>query len=81
MTTLKITMTGISESLKVRCNLSEATSPIEVDYLEGHGWQGTQWQAANTRHTTQGLADIGHRLLAEALQEPEEAIETEYAEV
>lgn len=80
MTTLKITSASIGESIKVRCNLCDASSPVEVNYLEGHGWQGTQWQAANTRHTLRGLADLGHRLMAEALQEPEEAIETEAEE-
>jgi hypothetical protein len=68
MTTLKLTSNAVSESMLIRCNLSEASSPVEVDYLVGEGWTHTQYQAANIRHRLNGLAEIGRELLADAIQ-------------
>lgn len=62
---------GVGEFLKVRCNLSDASSPVEVNYLEGSGWESTQYQCWNTRHTPEGLAALGEQLLCEALQDDE----------
>lgn len=67
-TTLKITASAISESLLVRCNLSQAASPIEVNYLAepDSEFQHTQFQCADARHRRDLLADIGADLLADA---------------
>lgn len=78
MTTIKVTASNISESLIVRCDLTRAESPVEVNYLNDgkHSpWESTQYQCGNTRHTVKGLTDLGETLLAEALQEPEESLE------
>lgn len=56
------------ETMLVRCNLTEASAPVEVDYCEGSGWQGCQYQCADTRHRTGGLADIGKILAARAVE-------------
>lgn len=77
MTTIKVTAKGIKESLKVRCNLSEASSPVQVDCLTGKGWESTQYQCGSTRHTPKGLAGLGEQLLEEALQD--DGIECEWA--
>ena len=70
MTTLKITCSDVSESLLVRCDLSQASAPVEVDYLvEECGWDSTQYQCADARHTINGLAEIGRRLLAAAVED------------
>lgn len=69
MTTLKLTggVLGL-EVLKIRCNLAEAASPVEVDYGTGDGWEGTQYQCADTLHLDSGLARLG-QLLAERATE------------
>ena len=70
MTTLKITCSDVSESLLVRCDLSQAAAPIQVDYLaENVGWESTQYQCADARHTINGMAEIGRRLLAAAVED------------
>lgn len=78
-TTIKVTAKNIRESLKVRCDLANAASPVEVDYLEGNGWESTQYQCGSTRHTIDGLAGIGEDLLNEALQE--QGLECEWEKV
>ena len=65
MTTLQITLDECRETLQVRGDLTQASSPIEVNY--GDGWRQTRFQAADTKHTDEGLADIGSELLAEAV--------------
>ena len=67
-TTLKVTAKAMNESLLVRCNLSQAASPIEVNYLAepGSEFQHTQFQCADARHRKDLLADIGADLLADA---------------
>ena len=69
-TTIKLTggVLGPME-MKVRCNLSRAESPVQVDYCEGGGWQGTQYQCADARHRNEELAEIGQKLACEAVQE------------
>ena len=71
MTTLKITSTKIRESLTIRTDLTNAASPVEVDYNPGtpdSEWTHTQYQAANCGHRGSRLADLGRELLADALQ-------------
>lgn len=70
MTTMKITCSAVSESLLVRCDLSQAAAPIQVDFLaENVGWESTQYQCADARHAINGLAEIGRRLLAAAVED------------
>ena len=77
MTTIKLTMPEIRESMLIRCNLSDASSPVQVDYCEGGGWTGCQYQAADARHSTAGLIAIGEQLFADAIQEQVEDCEIE----
>ena len=65
----------------VRCNLVEASAPVEVDYCEGSGWQPTQWQAAHCGHRAAGLATIGKQLAAAAVEMTEDAFNCEWEEV
>lgn len=62
------------ETVLVRCNLAEASAPVEVDYRTdgGEGFVGTQYQCADCQHTTAGLIAIGKRLAASAVEVPEE---------
>ena len=71
MTTIKLSGGDLgSETMAVRCNLAEATSPVEVNYHEGDGWQHTQYQCADARHRTSGLIDIAMPLAAAAVEMP-----------
>ena len=79
MTTLKITCPAAKESLLVRCDLSQAAAPVQVDYLvEDCGWDSTQYQCADARHTINGLAEIGRKLLCRALEEDMDDFRTRY---
>lgn len=57
-----------SETMAVRCNLTEASAPVQVDYHTGNGWEPTQYQCADTRHTTSGLIAVGKSLAAAAVE-------------
>ncbi len=69
MTIVKVRAKQIEESLLVRCSLLNASSPVQVNYLAGGGWEPTQYQCGQARHTPKGLAALGEQLLEEALQE------------
>jgi len=67
MTTIKLSGGDLgSETVRVRCDLSRAESPVEADY--GDGWQPTQYQCADCRHSNDGLGRIGERLAARACE-------------
>jgi hypothetical protein len=69
MTTIKLSNGDLgAEEMLVRCNLSEASAPVEVDYCEGSGWQPTQFQCADACHRTSELICIAKGLAAEALE-------------
>lgn len=82
MTTIKLSDGDLgNETMLVRCNLVEASSPVEVDYCEGSGWQATQYQCAETRHRPSGLAAIGKILAARAVEVPVDEFACEWEEV
>lgn len=57
-----------NDEMFVRCNLSEASSPVEwCPDTEGE-WQGTQWQCADCRHSISGLMDVGLDIARDAWQ-------------
>ncbi len=58
------------ETMLVRCNLAEASATVEVDYQTGNGWQPTQFQCSDARHTDAGLIAIGKQLAAAAVEMP-----------
>lgn len=73
-TTLHLTggCLGRGEML-VRCELHHASSPVEVDYCEGEGFQATQYQGFDVRGRS-GLAAVGRELAASAVGvDPSEA--------
>lgn len=70
-----------SERMRVRCNLSEASAPVEVDYCEGSSWQPTQWQCADCAHRTAGLVAIGRQLAAAAVQVAAEEFDCQWEEI
>lgn len=57
------------ETLAVRCDLTQAASPVEVCY-DGENWEPTQYQCADTRHTNRGLKEIAQALAAAACEVP-----------
>jgi len=65
----------------VRCNLAEASAPVEVNHGEGDGWQTTQYQCADCRHTIDGLVEIGKELAAVAMESPAEDFDCDWYEV
>lgn len=79
-TVLKLTGGDLGPSgvAMIRCDLAEASSPVEIDWCEGNGWESTQWQCASTRHTVAGLAEIAEILCGESIPaEDREGIEWE----
>lgn len=60
------------ETMRVRCDLTRAESPVQVDYDCDGNWTPTQWQCADARHSVAGLTAIAERLAAEAVQVPED---------
>jgi hypothetical protein len=69
MTTIQLSGGPLgSETLAIRCDLSQASAPVQVDYGTGDGWEGTQYQCADARHRTAELAVIGQKLADLATQ-------------
>lgn len=66
-----ITLTGGclgDETLRVRCDLRQAASPVEACY-HGDKWAVTQYQCADAQHTIRGLTKIARELAAEAMHD------------
>lgn len=84
MTTIKLFGGDLgSEIMLVRCNLVEASSPVQVDYQndDGEGWVGTQYQCADCRHRDSELIKIGKSLAARAVEVPCEEFDCDWEEV
>lgn len=85
MTTIKLSGGNLGrETMMIRCDLSQASAPIQVNYMndgKDSPWQGTQYQCADARHATSGLINLGKRLAAEAVQEPEDEFDCDAEEV
>jgi hypothetical protein len=83
MTTIKLSGGDLGREIMmlVRCNLVEASAPVEVDYCVGNGWEPTQYQCADTRHTTSGLIAVGKSLAADAVEASETEFDCDVAEV
>jgi len=66
-----------NEIMFIRCNLSEASSPIQVNYHNDgvEEWCGCQYQCADTRHTVRGLIERGKFLAAYAVEVDPEVFE------
>lgn len=84
MTTIKLSGGDLgSDQMYVRCNLAQASDPVQVDYCaEGKNkWVGTQYQCADTRHTPNGLIAIGKTLAAHAVEMPSSNFDCDAEEV
>jgi hypothetical protein len=69
MTTITLTDGCLgNEKLSVRCDLSQASSPVEVDYHTGNGWEPTQYQCADARHQASRLDAIARALAGAACE-------------
>lgn len=84
MTTTTIKLSGGDlglETMAVRCDLSAATSSVEVDYHKGEGWKTTPYRAGDIRHRVPGLIGVGKRLAAQAVDIAEDDFDCEAEEV
>lgn len=70
-----------SEQMFIRCDLSQASAPVQVNYDEGSGWESTQYQCADCRHADVGLVRIGKTLAADAVEVDRESFGCSYAQV
>ena len=76
-----------SETILVRCNLSQAAAPVEVDYCNegpseyGLIWESTQYQCADARHTYSGLVKIAKAIAAQAMETSEEDFSCDAEEI
>ena len=71
MTKIKLSGGGLgAERMVVRCNLADASAPVEVDYCngDGEGFVSTRYRCADACHTVSGLTEIGKVLAAEAVE-------------
>ena len=57
-----------SEIIRLRCDLTRAESPVEIDYCTGDGYEPTQYQCADCSHRQSGLIAIGRILAARAME-------------
>ena len=70
------------DTMLVRCDLCQASSPIEANYDPDYDdWSPTQYQCADARHYASGLAEIGKTLAANAMQVPVEGFDCQYEEI
>lgn len=82
MTTIKLSGGNLgSETMMVRCNLAQASAPVQVDYEMGNGWEGTQYQCADASHRTDRLIEIAKGLAAHAVETPEADFTCEAEEI
>ncbi len=82
MTTIKLTGGDLGrETVLVRADLCNAASNVQVDYREGDGWCGTQYQVGETRHRASGLAKVGKWLAANAVGCDADDFECEWEEI
>lgn len=79
MTTILLTGGPLgSEKVRVQCDLSQASSPVRVDYHMGNGWESTQYQCADCRHRIAGLVAVGEELVARAVDVPIECFSCDW---
>lgn len=68
-TTLKLDGGDLGdEVVLIRCDLRDASAPVEINYCEGNGWEPTQYQCADCCHSSARLADLGKELAAAAVR-------------
>lgn len=72
-----------NETMLVRCDLTQASAPVQVDYQNGDdtGWQATQYQCADTRHRVSGLVELAKSIAAAAVEMAESEFKCDWEEV
>ena len=68
-----------AETMRVRCDLTQANAPVQVQYRPADGWDSTPYQCADTRHTDEGLIDIALALASRATESRCTRDNTDYA--
>lgn len=84
MTTIRLFDGDLSgHEIKVRCDLTQAAAPIQVDYCNrpDQNWDATQYQCADCRHRMEELAEIGMVLAARAVEMRSEDFHCEWEEI
>lgn len=84
MTTIKLLNGSLGrETMMVRCDLSQASAPVQVNYMNGRysEWEGTQYQCADAHHTDAALIEIGKKLAASAVEVSADEFDCESEEV
>lgn len=61
---------GNSEA-RIRCNLAEASTIVEVDWCEGEGWQETQYNCDLVGRTVEGLVALAEGICGESIPSDE----------
>ena len=68
MTTIQLTAGCLGhDTMRVRCDLSQAAAPVQVQWNPGEEYQGTQYQCADAHHCANGLAAVGKMLAKQAM--------------
>ena len=81
MTTIKFFGGDLGgETMLVRCDLTQAAAPIQVDY-DNEGWTHCHYQCADTGHRRAGLVEIGKEIAARAVGIKAEEFDCEWEEV
>lgn len=86
MTTIKFFGGDLgNEVMMVRCDLTQASSPVEVDYCNdnknGDGWESTPMQCADMIHSYSRLVAYGERLVAQAIQVNEDTVKCNHKNI
>jgi hypothetical protein len=82
MTTIKLSGGDLgTETMMVRADLRQASAMIEVDYGTGDGWERSQFQTADARHTVSGLIDVAKTLAARAVEMTTEEFECQSEQI
>lgn len=64
-----------------RCDLSQASSPLQQWDCESECWSSTQYQCADARHSTSGMISLCHSLMAGWCEVPEDEFTCEHTEI
>lgn len=74
LTTLKLSGGDLgAEVIIVRCDLTRAEAPVEIDYCadDRAGFEATPYQCSNCSHSLSGLILVAARLASRAVEIPE----------
>jgi hypothetical protein len=61
-----------------RCNLSQASAPLQHWDSDSKAWVSTQYQCADCRHQISGMVELCHDVMADWLSEPRDEFQCDY---